>query len=144
MGCKGLLGEVEVIGGKISALNYTLISTSTPQGSSSFMRGVDRLGVRAVDVDETLVGRYFELLTALLVDEVERLTVKMRLRVGGDRTAHDGAGSFHVRNDLFCRFLNERVVIALEFDADLLTHLLFELNFALRQWDKSRSLSHRA
>ena len=30
---------------------------------------VDRLGVRAVDVDETLVGRNFELLAALLVDE---------------------------------------------------------------------------
>ena len=43
---------------------------------------VDRLGVRTVDVDETLVGRNFELLAALLVDEVERLTVKMRLRVG--------------------------------------------------------------
>ena len=41
---------------------------------------VDRLGVRAVDVDETLVGRNFELLAALLVDEGR--TVKMRLRVG--------------------------------------------------------------
>ena len=122
-GMQGAIGEVEVIGGKISALNYTLISTSTPQGSSSFMRGVDRLGVRAVDVDETLVGRYFELLTALLVDEGRTVNGEDALARGeGDRTAHDGAGSFHVRNDLFCRFLNERVIVALEFDADFLTH----------------------
>ena len=106
---------------------------------------VDRLGVRAVDVDETLVGRNFELLAALLVDEGRTVDGENALARGeGDGTAHDGAGSFHVRNDLFCRFLNERVVVALEFDADLLTHLLFELNFALRQWDKSRSLSHCA
>ena len=106
---------------------------------------VDRLGVRAVDVDETLVGRNFELLAALLVDEGRTVDGENALARGeGDGTAHDGAGSFHVRNDLFCRFLNERVIVALEFDADLLTHLLFELNFALRQWDKSRSLSHCA
>ena len=84
---------------------------------------VDRLGVRAVDVDETLVGRYFELLTALLVDEGRTVNGEDALARGeGDRTAHDGAGSFHVRNDLFCRFLNERVIVALEFDADFLTH----------------------
>ena len=106
---------------------------------------VDRLGVRAVDVDETLVGRNFELLAALLVDEGRTVDGENALARGeGDGTAHDGAGGFHVGNNLFCRFLNERVVIALEFDADLLTHLLFELNFALRQWDKSRSLSHCA
>lgn len=106
---------------------------------------VDRLGVRAVDVDETLVGRNFELLAALLVDEGRTVDGENALARGeGDGTAHDGAGGFHVGNNLFCRFLNERVVVALEFDADLLTHLLFELNFALRQWDKSRSLSHCA
>ena len=43
-GMQGAIGEVEVIGGKISALNYTLISTSTPQGSSSFMRASIVLG----------------------------------------------------------------------------------------------------
>ena len=43
-GMQGAIGEVEVIGGNISALNYTLISTSTPQGSSSFMRASIVLG----------------------------------------------------------------------------------------------------
>lgn len=107
--------------------------------------GIDGLGVGAIDVDETFVGRNLKLLTALLVDEGRAVHRDDALTSGeGDGTAHDGAGGFHVGNNLFCRFLNERVVIALEFDADLLTHLLFELNFALRQWDKSRSLSHCA
>ena len=43
MECKGLLGKLEV-GGRFSAFNYTLISTSTPQGSSSFMRASIVLG----------------------------------------------------------------------------------------------------
>ena len=101
---------------------------------------VDRLGVRAVDVDETLVGRNFELLAALLVDEGRTVDGENALARGeGDGTAHDGAGGFHVGNNLFCRFLNERVVVALEFDADLLTHLLFELNFALRQYPTAQT-----
>ena len=85
--------------------------------------GIDGLGVGAIDVDETLVGRNFELLAALLVDEGRTVDGENALARGeGDGTAHDGAGSCHVRNDLFCRFLNERVVVALEFDADFLTH----------------------
>ena len=46
------------------------------------MRAYDRLSRGVVDVDESLVGAKLELLAALLVDEVERFTVKIRLCVG--------------------------------------------------------------
>ena len=122
MECKGLLGKLEV-GRKIFRFQLHLDLNFYAAGKLELHEGVDRLGVRAVDVDETLVGRYFELLTALLVDEGRTVDGEDALARGeGDGAAHDGAGGFHVGNDLFCRFLNERVIVALEFDADFLTH----------------------
>ena len=84
---------------------------------------VDRLGVRTVDVDETLVGRNLKLLTALLVDEGRAVHRDDALTSGeGDGTAHDGTRCFDILHDFFGRLLNESVVVALELDTNFLTH----------------------
>ena len=85
--------------------------------------GIDGLGVGAVDVDETLVGRNLKLLTALLVDEGRAVHRDDALTSGeGDGTAHDGTRCFDILHDFFGRLLNESVVVALELDTNFLTH----------------------
>ena len=85
--------------------------------------GIDGLGVGAIDVDETLVGRNLKLLTALLVDEGRAVHRDDALTSGeGDGTAHDGTRCFDILHDFFGRLLNESVVVALELDTNFLTH----------------------
>ena len=85
--------------------------------------GIDGLGVGAIDVDETLLGRNLKLLTALLVDEGRAVHRDDALTSGeGDGTAHDGTRCFDILHDFFGRLLNESVVVALELDTNFLTH----------------------
>ncbi len=52
--------------------------TSTPEGKFEFHQRVDGLAGRIVDVDETLVRTRAGTARVILVDKVERLTVKTR------------------------------------------------------------------
>ena len=70
-------------------------------GQLELHQRVNSLGSRAVDVDETLVGRNLELLTALLVNEGRAVYSDDALAGGkGDRTANYGTSSLHVLHDL--------------------------------------------
>jgi hypothetical protein len=104
---------------------------------------IDSLGVRAVDVDETLVSRNLKLLAALLVYEGRAVHSDDTL-ASGERnwTANDSASSLYVANNLLSRLFYESVIVALELDTNFLTHCCIEFAPYRRRWDKSRSLSH--
>ena len=92
-------------------------------GKLKLHQGIYSLRCAAVDVDETLVGGELELLAALLVDEGGAVDSDDALTCGQwDRTANNGSCCFDVLHDFLCALLYECVVVALEFDANLLTH----------------------
>ena len=107
-------------------------------------KSIDSLGVRAVDVDETLVSRNLKLLAALLVYEGRAVHSDDTL-ASGERnwTANYSASSLNVANNLLSRLFYESVIVALELDTNFLTHCCIEFAPYRRRWDKSRSLSHQ-
>lgn len=99
-------------------------------GEFKLHEGIYGLSGAAVDVDQTLVGAELELLAALLVDERGAVYGEDTLARGkGDRTAYYGTCGLDVLHDFLCALFYECVVVALEFDANFLTHkcvLLFD------------------
>ena len=104
---------------------------------------IDSLGVRAVDVDETLVSRNLKLLAALLVYEGRAVHSDDTL-ASGERnwTANDSASSLNVANNLLSRLFYESVIVALVLDTNFWTQCGIEFARYRRRWDQSRSLSH--
>lgn len=85
---------------------------------------VDRLGVRAVDVDETLVGRNFELLAALLVDEGRAVHREDTLVRGqGNWSADYSTRGLDGLDDLLCRLVEQGVIVRLQLNSNLLAHI---------------------
>ena len=92
-------------------------------GKLQLHQGIDGLGVAAVDVYQTLVGRNLELLTGLLVNEGRTVHSDDALAGGkGYRTTDNGTGSLHGLNDLLSRLFYENMIVALQLDTNLLTH----------------------
>lgn len=108
-------------------------------GQFQLHQGIYGLGIAAVDIDKALVGRDFELFAALLVDEGTAVYGNDTLARGeGNRSADDGSGSLDALHNLVGRFLDESVVVRLQFDSDFLTHDVFVI-FPL---GASRAKSH--
>src|SRR5712691_12122376 len=85
---------------------------------------VDRLRSRRVDVDQPLVRAHLEVLPRILV--LERRpdhAVDVLLGGQGHRPGDGGAGSLSRLDDRLSRLVELLVVVALESDADLLSHL---------------------
>src|SRR5690606_3861096 len=92
-----------------------------PAGQLQLHEGVDGLGRGREDIDEALVGARLELLAALLV-HVRSAEYGEDLLVGRKRDgpADDGAGGLHRADDLLGALVDQRVVVRLELDPNLL------------------------
>ena len=92
-------------------------------GEFQLHQSIDGLGIAAVNVYKTLVGRNLELFAGLLVDEGGTVYGNDALAGGkGHRTTDDGSGSLYRLNDLLSRLFYENVIVTLQFDTDFLTH----------------------
>lgn len=88
-------------------------------GKLELHEGVDSLGGRVVDIDQTLERRKLELLARLLVDECRTVDCEDALMSGqGDRTADDRSDGLHCLYDFLGRLVDEAVVVRFEFDTD--------------------------
>ena len=94
-------------------------------GQFKLHQGVNGLGRRAVDVDEALEGCQLELFAGLLVDKSRTVHGEDALVRGqGDRTAHYSAGALHCAHDLLGRLVNQVVIVAFQFNSNLLAHII--------------------
>src|SRR5690606_34930245 len=94
-------------------------------GKLKLHQSIDGLGAIAVDVNKALVGAKLKLLTRFLVN-VRRTKHRKLLLFSGqrNRTAYYGAGSLHSSYDLLRRFIDEVVVVRLQFNSNLLVHTI--------------------
>ena len=108
-------------------------------GKLELHEGVDSLGGRVVDIDQTLERRKLELLARLLVDEGRAVDSEDALVGGqGDGTADYRAGGLHSLHDLLGALVDEVVIVRFEFDTDFLAHIfvcfIVYLSRSTRPW----------
>ena len=85
--------------------------------------GIHRLGRRAIDVNQTLVGAQLELFAALFV-HMRRTKNRVYALVRGQRhrTTDYGTSRLHSLDNLFSRLVDQIVIVRLELDANFLRH----------------------
>ena len=112
-------------------------------GKFELHQGVNDFGGSVEDVDQTFVGAELELLAALFVDECRTVHREDALVRGqGDGAADDRAYALYGLDDLFCAFVNQRVIVRFKFDADNGVHILlfyFYLSRSTRPWHSART-----
>ena len=95
-------------------------------GKVEVHESINDLRARLGDIDKPFVGAHFELLAGILVDEgrsVDRVLLNFR----GQRYGPDwfSAISFNRLDNLLRRFVDNLVIVRLEFDADALGYFGF-------------------
>lgn len=94
-------------------------------GKLELHEGVDSLGGRVVDIDQTLERRKLELLARLLVDEGGAIDGEHTAVGGqGNRSADHCACGLNGLHNLLGRLVNQVVVVGLKFDSDCLIHIV--------------------
>ena len=94
-------------------------------GQFKLHQRVNGLCRRAVDVDEALERCQLELFAGLLVDKSRTVHGKDALVRGqGDRTAYHCASALHCAHDLLGRLVNQVVIVAFQFNSNLLAHII--------------------
>ena len=93
-------------------------------GKLKLHEGVDGLLAGAVDVNEALVAAQFELLTALLVNECRAVYCEDSLACGQGNWTTDYSSCFlYCLYNPFSGLVDQIVVVRLQFDSNLWTHL---------------------
>ncbi len=92
-------------------------------GELELHQRVDGFGRGTVDIQQPLVGTKLKLLTGFLVHEGRTQNGEdLLVRRKGDRPADDSARGLHGFYDLLSRFIDQVVIVRLQFDSDSLAH----------------------